>query len=186
MKLAVPKFTKEALEQYLTHLNEELGKMGVTGEICIVGGAAMLLGFGSRHSTRDIDALLIAPPSIRAAVQRVAERDGLPSSWRNEAAKGFASPMSIEAKELLKMSHLRIVSPSPEYILAMKCISARVGIDEHDKEDAKFLIQHLGVETATKVLEIVAKYYPAERIPSKTQYFVQEICDELPKTPDLS
>jgi hypothetical protein len=30
-----------------------------------------------------------------------------------------------------------------------------------------------------EVLEVVAKYYLANRIPAKTQYFVREISDEL-------
>ncbi len=48
MKQATPKFTKKELGKHLRRLNDELRKMEVTGEICIVGGAAMLLGFGSR------------------------------------------------------------------------------------------------------------------------------------------
>ena len=62
----------------LSLLNEQLQKNGVTGELCIVGGAAMILAFGSRKSTRDIDALVMAPASVRAAVAQVAEANGLP------------------------------------------------------------------------------------------------------------
>jgi hypothetical protein len=54
-----------------------------------------------------------------------------------------------------------------------------VGLDEHDKEDAKFLIGHIGLQSSNAVLEIVEKYYPRERIPAKTQYFIQEVCDEF-------
>lgn len=139
----------------------------------------MILGFGSRHSTRDIDALLIEPANIRQAIQRVAEHAHVPSSWLNDGAKGFASSQSFESKELLAMSHLRVVSPPPDYILAMKCISARVGADEHDKADAKFLIQHLHLSQPAAVLKAIGKYFEEKRIPAKTQYFVQEIFDEL-------
>lgn len=97
--------------KYLERLNCELEKTGITGEICIVGGAAMVLGFSSRDSTRDIDALLISPASIRAAIHRVAEQEKLPPSWLNDGAKGFASNQPVEIKQLLKLSHLRIVSP---------------------------------------------------------------------------
>ncbi len=84
------------------------------------------------------------------------------------------------------MSHLRIVAPPAEYILATKCIAARVGIDEHDRADAKFLIKHLNLRDRDAVLSIVAKYYDARRIPAKTQYFIQEIYDELSQsTPDI-
>jgi hypothetical protein len=177
--LPSPRFTREQLEKYLGRLNCELEKKGITGEICIVGGAAMVLGFGSRDSTRDIDALLISPASIRAAIQQIAVQENLPPSWLNDGAKGFASNQPIEIRQLLKMSHLRIVSPPAEYILAMKCISARVGIDENDAADARFLIQNLKLPDSAAVLAVVARYYEAKRIPAKTQYFIQEICDEL-------
>ena len=61
----------------------------------------------------------------------------------------------------------------------MKCIAARVGLDEHDKEDAGFLIRLLHLRDSVAVLELVAQYYPADRIPAKTRFFVQEVCDEL-------
>jgi hypothetical protein len=186
MKIQTPRFSKEELEKMLSLLNGQLQKNGVTGEICIVGGAAMILAFGSRESTRDIDALVMAPASVRTAAAQVAEVNGLPTNWLNDGAKGFASGQSTEMKEILKFSHLRVVAPTAEYILAMKCLAARVGLDEHDKEDTKYLIQHIGLRSANAVLEIVEKYYPKERIPAKTQYFIQEACDEIfPKTKDI-
>jgi hypothetical protein len=178
-KIQTPRFSKEELKRMLSLLNAELDEKGVTGEICIVGGAAMILAFGSRESTRDIDALVMAPASVRTAVAQVAETNELSPNWLNDGAKGFASGQSTETKEILQLSHLRVVTPPAEYILAMKCIAARVGLDEHDKEDAKFLIKHIGLGSPEVVLEIVEKYYPKTRIPPKTQYFIQEVCDEL-------
>jgi antitoxin component of RelBE/YafQ-DinJ toxin-antitoxin module len=175
----VPVFSRKEIERLLSLLNEELKRMEVTGEICIVGGAAMVLAFGNRASTRDIDALVIAPSSVRAAAAKVAEENGLPANWLNDGAKGFASGMPIEVKELLQFSNLRIVAPPPAYILAMKCIAARVGLDEHDKEDALYLLHLLGLQNSEAVLGVVAQYYKEDRIPAKTRYFVQELCDEL-------
>ena len=172
-------FSKDELIKYLSLLNDELKSSGVTGEICIVGGAAMILAFGSRESTRDIDALLLSPEQIRVAAAKVARQQEIPANWLNDGAKGFASDLPIEAKEILQYSHLRVIAPPAQYILAMKCVAARVGLDEHDKEDTRFLIQHLGLRNSEAVLEIVAKYYDAKRIPAKTQYFVREVCDEL-------
>lgn len=186
MSADVTFFSKKELEKYLFLLNTELHKQGITGEICIVGGAAMVLAFGSRRSTRDIDALVMAPSDIRLAAERVAEAYGIPAGWLNDGAKGFASRRNVEVCELLQLSNLRVVAPPAEYVLAMKCISARMGLDEHDKEDTKTLIRRLGLRSAQEVMHIVAQYYDASRIPAKTQYFVQEVCDELfPKTKEL-
>jgi len=179
------KFSKEELERLLALLNEELEKEGITGEICIVGGAAMVLAFGNRRSTRDIDALLIHPSRIRSAVARIAQEHSLPEDWLNDGAKGFASQLPVESKDVLHFSNLRVITPPADYILAMKCVAARVGLDENDKEDAKFLIRHLGLCNRELVLETVAKYYQAQRIPAKTQYFIEEIWNELfPKSQD--
>lgn len=176
-------FEKEELVKYLSLLNDEWKNSGVTGEICIVDGAAMVLAFGSRKSTRDIDALLLSPAQVRLAASKIAHDQGIPSNWLNDGAKGFAPELPIEGKDILRLSHLRVISAPAEYILAMKCVAARIGLDEHDREDAKFLIQLLSLRDSEAVLNVVAKYYDAKRIPAKTQYFVRELCDELfPKT----
>ena len=65
------------------------------------------------------------------------------------------------------------MSITAEYMLAMKCISAR--FDTHDLEDVKFLIKHLEITTVRKALDIVEKYYPRKRIPPKTQYLLEEL-----------
>lgn len=68
-----------------------------------------------------------------------------------------------------------------EYLLAMKCIAARVpGYDTRgDLDDVRFLVGHLGLRTADAVLEIISRYYAPERIAVKTQYFVEEVMQEL-------
>jgi hypothetical protein len=63
--------------------------------------------------------------------------------------------------------------PVPEYLLAMKCMAARLGGpagEASDVPDILFLIRHPGLKSARDVLEIVGNYYPANRIPVKTQY----------------
>ena len=139
----------------------------------------MVLAYGSRHSTRDIGALVIAPSTVREAAQRVADRNYLPATWLNDGVKGFSSTTHLELQELLVFDYLRVVMPPPEYILAMKCLAARVGLDSHDAEDVKFLVKLLNLSNVQAILSIVEKYYPKSRIPAKTQYFVEEICHEL-------
>jgi hypothetical protein len=47
-----------------------------------------------------------------------------------------------------------------------------------DVPDILFLIRHLNLRSARAVLEIVANYYPASRIPVKTQYLVEGLFEE--------
>lgn len=161
-------------------LNQELAARNITGEICIVGGAAMVLAFGSRQSTEDIDALMKPSSEIRTIAAQIAQEHSFPSGWINDGVKGFFSQRKeMETIEILTLSHLRVVYPQPEYILAMKCIAARVGVDRYDSQDVKFLISHLGLKNAEEVLKVVSEFYEPARIPAKTQFFVAEICDEL-------
>jgi hypothetical protein len=69
----------------------------------------------------------------------------------------------------------------PEFLLAMKCMAARLGGAEgeaSDVPDILFLIRHLALQSPAAVLEIVGRYYPAGRIPVKTQYLVEGLFEE--------
>ena len=70
--------------------------------------------------------------------------------------------------------------PVPEYLLAMKCMAARIGTGEEptDVADIVFLMKHLGLKSAADALDIVARYYPAERVPVKTQFLVEGLFEE--------
>lgn len=175
---------RPTIERALGLLNGRLEAAGVTGEVCIFGGSAMILAFDARPTTRDVDAVFRPPVLVREAAAAIAEELSLPANWLNDGVKGFVSNHPEYVSEgLPQFPHLRVLRPSASYLFAMKCIAARVeGYDTPgDKGDARFLARHLGLRTADEALNIVTGYYPASRIPVKTQYFVEEIIDELAK-----
>jgi hypothetical protein len=47
--------SREAILSLFGELSNALGRAGVTGEICVFGGTAMVLAFSARLSTRDIE-----------------------------------------------------------------------------------------------------------------------------------
>jgi len=153
-------------------LDEELGKMGVTGEVGICGGAVMCLVFQARRATRDVDAIFEPTEEIRKCARAAARRLGVPEDWLNDAAKAFfhANP---PREEVLNFPHLRVWAPRAEYMLAMKCVSAR--FDSHDLDDAKFLIEHLGLKHPAAVFKTIGAYYPDHLVPAKTQFLVEEL-----------
>ncbi|MFI5401373.1 MAG: hypothetical protein ACHQ1G_00330, partial [Planctomycetota bacterium] len=105
----------------------------------------------------------------------VARRLKVPEDWLNDAAKGYfvSEP---PRQTVMELSNLRVWAPMADYMLAMKCVSAR--FDTHDRDDVVFLIRHLGLKTAKDVLEIVSRYYPQERVPVKTRFLVEEIVQQ--------
>jgi len=64
----------------------------------------------------------------------------------------------------------------PEYILAMKSLSAR--IDATDGPDIVFLIKALKIRAIEEVFKIIEKYYPRRIIKPATQFFLEEVFSE--------
>lgn len=174
--------SREAILRALSSLSDELGRHGVMGELCLFGGTVMVLAFTARLATKDVDALFQPAPLVRDLARRVAEAQHLPADWLNDGVKGFVSTRhETTAGNLPQFPHLRLTMPVPEYLLAMKCMAARLGGptgEASDVPDIVCLIRHLQLKSAPAVLEIVAQYYPASRIPVKTQYLVEGLFDE--------
>jgi hypothetical protein len=179
---AASSLSREAILRALQSLSDELGRQGATGEICLCGGAVMVLAFAARVSTKDVDALFQPAQLVRQLARRIAEEQGLPATWLNDGVKAFVSARhETTAGQLPQFAHLRLTMPVPEYLLAMKCMAARIGStsgEQSDIPDIVFLVRHLGLKTAKHVLDVVAQYYPANRIAVKTQYLVEGLFEE--------
>lgn len=65
-------------------LSDELTRQEERAEIVVVGGAAVVLLFGARESTKDVDVYFLKPEGsvFREAAERVAARLSLPSARR--------------------------------------------------------------------------------------------------------
>ena len=174
--------TRETILRALASLSEELGKQGVTGELCLFGGTVMVLAFTARLSTKDVAALFQPTPLIRDRARRIGEEQHLPADWLNDGVKSFISARhETTAGNLPQFPHLCLTMPVPEYLLAMKCMAARLGGttgEASDVPDIVFLIRHLQLKSARDVLDLVGQYYPANRIPVKTQYLVEGLFEE--------
>ncbi|HBC86465.1 MAG TPA: hypothetical protein DCZ94_05880 [Lentisphaeria bacterium] len=169
---------REEIEKYLLLLNEKLKARNITGEIGIVGGAVMCLLFKARVSTKDIDGIFSPTKEIREAIKEISEDNGLPEDWLNDGVKGFIQ--RDPPKELFReYSNLKVWVPTAEYMLAMKCVSARS--ESQDKEDIEFLLRHLGITDKETVFGIISKYYYGNTIQAKSQFIVEELLDKVKK-----
>jgi len=164
----------DRIRELFAALVQELAKRSVVGEVGLLGGAVMCLVFRARESTRDVDAVFAPTREIRDAARSVARTYDLPDDWLNDAAKGFvvSSPPRIQ---VLDLPNLRVWAPTAEYMLAMKCVSAR--FDTHDAGDVAFLIRHLGLVAPEQVFERITRYYPHERVPARARFVVEELLD---------
>ncbi|HEY8271350.1 MAG TPA: DUF6036 family nucleotidyltransferase [Pseudobdellovibrionaceae bacterium] len=167
--------TKEQIKELFYKLNQKLKKQNIRGEIGIVGGAVMCLVFNARVSTKDIDGIFAPTQKIREFIKEIAEEEGVSENWLNDGAKGYIQG-DFDKIEVMALSHLAIWAPQPEYMLAMKCISAR--IDTSDADDVRTLIQVLKLRSAREIFDIVARFYPKQRVPARTQFFIEELFEE--------
>lgn len=134
----------------------------------------MCLVLHARPSTRDVDAHFHPTSVMRQAAARVARREDIPEDWLNDAAKGFLSERG-EYQTFLDLPNLRVMVAVPEYLLAMKCLSFRIGPEFQDEADVRFLLRYLNIEGYAKAVEVIGRYYPPERFPQKTLYALEEL-----------
>jgi len=136
------RLTKERILEAFAALARELGQGTGRPTLYVCGGAALVLLYGARETTRDVDAFVAAGMDagpLRAASGRVAEALGLPVDWLNDAAKGYAHGLTPGAT-VFETENLLIRSLAPEQLLAMKLSAWR---DDLDISDARILLRSL-------------------------------------------
>lgn len=135
MSIEVP-FTKENLEYYLKELAKDFKKRGrgTTAEMILVGGASVLINYGFRNASYDIDADYESQSVMKESINAVGDKFGLPNGWVNDDFKRTSSytPRIIRYSEYYKTfsNVLQIRTIRAEYLVAMKLMSGR-----HYKKD---------------------------------------------------
>lgn len=166
--------THKAILRLFDDLDAELQRRDTQGELFLVGGAVMCLAYNARPSTRDVDGYFKPAGAVREAAAAVALREGLSEHWLNDAVKGFLSDQG-EFETFLELVNLRIMVARPDYMLAMKCLSLRIGAEFHDLDDIRFLIRLLEIASYDAAVKTISRFYPLSRFPQKTLYALEEL-----------
>ena len=95
----------------------------------LVGGASVLINYGFRASSYNIDASYDSPAIMKEAINAVGDKFGLPNGWVNDDFKNTAlyTPKIVQYSEYYKTFSgvLRIRTVRSEYLVAMKPVSGR-------------------------------------------------------------
>lgn len=125
-------FTKENLNQYLKELAKEFRKRNgksVPAEIILIGGASVLINYGFREMTYDMDAIINAASSMKDSINDIGDKYNLPNGWMNDdfMRTDFYTP-KIAAFSKYYRTYSNAVTfrtVSGEYLIAMKLKSGR-------------------------------------------------------------
>lgn len=112
---------RDELERLFDEVAEEFSRLGITGEVLMVGGSWMLW-FGLRDSTRDVDSARRLPTEAAAAIADVAGRHDLDPDWMNDSATPFL-PFGFDSTSstvVYASQSLTVSTPPPETIFLMK------------------------------------------------------------------
>ena len=125
-------FTREDINTYLKAVAKEYRKLSgkeVPAELILVGGASVLINYGFRNMTSDIDALILAASSMKDAINSVGDRFNLPNGWLNADFENTLSytPKLVQYSEYYRTfsNIVSIRTVSAEYLIAMKLRSGR-------------------------------------------------------------
>lgn len=159
----------------LRSLGAKLHRKGVTADLYVFGGAAMVMAYKARPATRDIDAVFEPDTEVLEAAQEVARERGWPRSWLNNQASGFVSRRPDAGRRvILEEPGIRCMVASPEHLLAMKVMAAR---QTQDVADIRFLILRLGLHSFEDVQRTVAEVFPDRPISDQARLLIEDILD---------
>ena len=156
-------------------LSAELARGGERGQIAITGGAALVLLFNARQTTKDVDAYFVQPDlaQLREAVARVARELDLPDDWLNDAAKGYFVRIS-EGEVVYASESLLVRAVSTEQLLAMKLAAWR---DAIDRGDARLLLSTME-GSAEEIWARTEPFVPRGQV-DKASYAFDDLWDSI-------
>ena len=120
-------------------LSEELEREGLRGHVYIVGGAALIAGFGRKRSTHDVDGKIVYEKrGVAEAARRLAKKHDLPVNWLNENAALFMPHKDdSQATTVFNSPALVVTGASAKHLLAMKIDAGR----PEDVDDIQWLLE---------------------------------------------
>lgn len=178
-------FTKKNLDDYLKELSKEFRKKNgtkVPAEIILVGGASILINYGFRETTYDLDAIIKASGAMKDAITVVGDKFDLPTGWINTDFVNTASytpRLSEYSKYYRTFSNiLQVRTISASYLIAMKLMAGRqykndlsdiIGVlIEHEKRD-----EIITLDDVKKA--IVDLYDSYANIPEHSRRFIEAV-----------
>jgi hypothetical protein len=172
---------KQLLERALTRLGELADQEGITLEVCLYGGALMLLAYNARTATKNVDAIFLPRKEGVRLAEQVAEEFSLPSNWLNDDVKMFLAPKESLRVLPKQFKGLQLTAPTAGYLLSMKALSCRASLPgyEGDLTDLKYLIRKMEIHTCEVLQREIDKYYPDDVLLPQHRLVLETLIEEV-------
>ena len=180
-------FTKDNIDLYLREVAKEYRKQAgkkMPAELVLIGGASVLVNYGFRNMTTDIDALIRAASAMKDAINRVGDRYELPNGWLNadftntDSYSAKLSEFSVYYRTYSAIVTIRTIAA--EYLVAMKLRSGRqyksdlsdiLGIlAEHEKRGTPISMEQIR-------RAVINLYGSWETLPESSQVFIENVME---------
>ena len=159
--------------------------VSVLSAAILIGGASVLINYGFRNMTTDIDALIQAASAMKEAINHIGDRYGLPNGWLNadftntDSYSVKLSQFSVYYKTYANIVTIRTVAA--EYLIAMKLRSGRqyksdlsdiLGVlAEHEKRGMPISMD--------QIRKAVTDLYGGwESLPETSQSFIENVMED--------
>ena len=176
-------FTKDNIDLYLKEVAKAYRKLvgkDFPAEIVLIGGASILVNYGFRGMTTDVDALIHASSGMKDAINRVGDKFDLPNGWLNsDFTKTHSYTPKLYQYAVYYRTYANVLTVrtiAAEYLIAMKLCSGRqykndlsdvLGIlAEHEKRGTPI--------TMEQIQAAVQNFYGAwDYLPESSRQFIE-------------
>jgi len=149
-------------------LTDALGPSDTEVEFYFLVGAVLFQAFAAHPATAHVSAMLKPSSVVRDAIEAVAAREGVGSDWAHGAVRRVLSD-SGDPSAYLELDRVRVFTPLPEYVLAVKCAAMRLGEAFQEMDDIRYVLRAMNVTTAEAALSIVSDYFTDRQLPPETR-----------------
>ncbi|MGH9017678.1 MAG: nucleotidyltransferase [Acidimicrobiales bacterium] len=157
---------RQEIESALEELGSELEKRGIRdARLLLVGGAVMVMDFGAREMTDDVDGGVYPAKVVLEVAAEIGERRGWDPKWLNDAAKIYIPDFKRpDWKSIKKVGTLEIFTADARAMLAMKMRASRGARDEID---LTVLLSECGIASAEEAVSLYEEYFPEDPLPAQ-------------------
>lgn len=173
--------TKAKLVASLNRLGELADAEGIMLEVCLYGGALLMLVYDVRTITKDVDAIVYPSKEGQRLAAQVAQELGLPEDWLNDHVRIFLAPAEQLRTIPWEGPGIKLTAPTAGYLLAMKALACRDPLPGYggDLDDLRFLIKKMNIRSVAQIQDRIDQYYPHDVISPNHALLLAALIEEI-------